>query len=367
MQRKQHNAMGFSMTEMLLAMALGLIIIGSTMQLLKSGMDATVFATQQSDMQQNVRAALNLIAKDVSMAGSGLPQGGLSLPNGAGATASLFGKDPNKTWLANNTYPTGNIGGSNVTNYMFGIIPGSGNGMESGEAGNIVATRQTPDAITVIYQDYVFPLNQYTVSWPDNTGTSINVAQPAAPPAGFPAILSSNGIQVGDLILLQNSRGSAVGEVTGITNNGGTLGFANADTLNMNQSGAANANIAYLDVGSPPPTTVATRIWAVSYFIEVPANGQPPRLMRQVNSQPATPVSDNIIGLTFTYDLCDGTNGPNCAALSNPIASGFSPNLIHKVNIQIMGQSLVPYSNWSRSTVLTTSVSTRALSFKQRY
>jgi hypothetical protein len=359
MRPGQHNASGFSMAELLLAVALGLLILGSTMQLFKSGMDATVLVSQQSDLQQNMRAALNLIAKDVSMAGSGLPQGGLSLPTGNGAIASLFGADPTQSWLANNTYPD--------NNYMYGILPGPGNGMELGGPANIAATGQTPDAITVIYKDYAFPLNQYTVTWPDASGTSINLAPPANPPAGFPAILSVNGIQVGDLILLQNSLGAAVGEVTGITNNGATLDFANNDTLKINQTGAPTGEIAHLDQGTPPPQTVATRIWAVTYFIEVPNNGQPPRLMRQVNSQPATPVSDNIIGLKFTYDLCDGTNGPNCSGVSDPIASGFTPNQINKVDIQIMGQSLASYVKRSRSTVLSTSVSTRGLTFKDRY
>lgn len=364
MRAKQHKAMGFSLTEMLIAMALGLMILGATMQLFKSGMDATILVTQQSDMQQNVRAALNLIAKDISMAGSGLPQGGLSLPNGAGAVASLIAVDPNRAWLANNTYPAGVVGGVAVNNYMYGIIPGPGNGMESGGPANIAATGLTPDAITIIYQDYSFPLNQYQAQFTDNTGTAINLTAPANPPAGFPAILSANGIQIGDLILLSNPTGYAVGEVNGITNNGGTLQFNNGDPLNVNQSGAAKGNLKYIASGANP---VANRVWAVTYFIEVPTNGQPPRLMRQVNGQPAMPVSDNIIGLTFTYDLCDGTNGPNCSAVSNPIANGFSPNQIHKVNIQIMGQSLMSYVNRSRSIVLSTSVSTRALSFKDRY
>ena len=105
-----------------------------------------------------------------------------------------------------------------------------------------------------------------------------DVAPPANPPAGFPAILSPTGIQVGDLILLNNTRGPAVGEVTGISNAGGRITFADADSLKVNQSGALNGNIKYIVTGS---NTVARRIWAVTYFIEVPQNGQPPRLMRQ--------------------------------------------------------------------------------------
>ena len=89
--------------------------------------------------------------------------------------------------------------------------------------------------------------------------------------------------------------------------------------------------------------------------------------MRQVNGQTPAPVADNIISLQVTYDVCDGTNGPICANIPNPLVAPFSPSQIHKVNIQIMGQTLLSYGNKSRSTVLATSVSTRSLSFKDRY
>ena len=58
------------------------------------------------------------------------------------------------------------IGGSAVTNYMFGIIPGAGNGIELGGPAIIAATGTPSDAITVIYADYAFPLNQYTAAIP---------------------------------------------------------------------------------------------------------------------------------------------------------------------------------------------------------
>jgi prepilin-type N-terminal cleavage/methylation domain-containing protein len=114
---------GFTLVELLVAVALGLIVLAATTQLFKNGMDATLLVSQSSEMQQSARATLNLIAKDVSMAGSGLPPSGLALPNGAGAVPSFFAVDPSRAWLANNTYPA---------NYMYGIIPGVGNGLESG-------------------------------------------------------------------------------------------------------------------------------------------------------------------------------------------------------------------------------------------
>jgi prepilin-type N-terminal cleavage/methylation domain-containing protein len=370
MRSTESKARGFSLVELLIAITLGLIVLAATTQLFKRGMDASVLVSQSSEMQQNVRSTLNLIAKDVSMAGSGLPSGGLSLPYGAGATLSFFAVDANKSWLANNTYPTGVIGGAPVTNFMYGIIPGAANGMELGGPANVTATGQGSDAITIIYADYAFPLNQYTATFPaaNPNGDVITLAPPAIPPAGFPAIQSPTGIQVGDLILLNNPKGYAVGEVTGIAPNGANtnLTFANGDPLNINQSAAAKGNIAYIIPGGNP---TATRIWAVTYFLEVPAaaTGQPPRLMRQVNGQTPAPVADNIIGLQVTYDVCDGTNGPFCANIPNALAAPFSPSQIHKVNIQIKGQTLLSYGNKSRSTVLATSVSTRSLSFKDRY
>jgi prepilin-type N-terminal cleavage/methylation domain-containing protein len=371
MRSTEQKAGGFSLVELMVAMALGLVVLAATTQLFKNGMDATILVTQSSEMQQGVRATLNLVAKDVSMAGSGLPPGGLSLPYGAGATPSFFAVSPVKAWLANNTYPTGVIGGSAVTNYMFGIIPGPGNGMETGGPANITATGAASDAITVIYEDYAFPLNQYTATFPaaNPNGDVVNFAPPAVPPAGFPAIQSPTGLQVGDLILLNNTTGYAVGEITGITPGaaGSTnVTFANGDPLNINQTAAAKGNIKYIIAGGAP---VANRIWAITYFTEVPAlaTGQPPRLMRQVNGQAPSPIADNIIGLTITYDNCDGGAVPGCSAVANPLLAPFSPSSVHKVNIRVMGQTLNSFGNRSRSTVLSTSVSTRSLSFKDRY
>jgi hypothetical protein len=165
-----------------------------------------------------------------------------------------------------------------------------------------------------------------------------------------------------------------VGEVTGLTPQGGgvvTVTFADSDALSINQSGAGGGNVSSI-MGATPATTppaVANRLWAISYYLEIPsiASRETPRLMRQISGFAPQPVADNIIGLRLTYDTCDDTNtGVACAALSNP-AGTFSLNNIHKVNIQVMGQSVLAQGNKSRSMALVTSVSTRSLNFKSRY
>jgi prepilin-type N-terminal cleavage/methylation domain-containing protein len=367
------TARGFSMVELMVAMAIGLIIMSAGTQLFKSGMDATRLVTEQAEMQQNVRGALNLVARDVSMAGSGLPSGGVTLPYGTGAVASYYGCNQTpKCYLTSDKYPSGTVGTTTVSNYMFGLIPGPLNGMESGGTTTIAATKAVADSITSIYVDYSFPLSQYSVVL-DPSNTFITLTPPATPPAGFPAIVSPAGIVIGDLIMLTNNSGSAVVEVTGVTatsGGGGVVTFANNDPLKFNQTGAASGSVkTSLAAGG---AIQANRLLAISYFIEVPTNGQTPRLMRQVNGQTPVPVADNIIGMNFTYDACDSVNngsGITCAGLSNPIGNSpsFSPNQIHKVNIQMMGQAVLAGSNKSRSMALVTSVSTRNLSYTQRY
>jgi prepilin-type N-terminal cleavage/methylation domain-containing protein len=369
--RYSNTEFGFSLMELLTAMVVGLIILAAATQLFKAGTDTATVVTQRAEMQENARAALDLVAKDISMAGAGLPPGGLALPNGAGSSIPLFAVDQTgKAWLQNNGYLNGAYGNpaslsNTVNNYMFAIIPGYQNGMEQGGPGTIAATGQRPDAITVAYVDFKFPLNQYTVTFPNNTGTSINVTPPG--PAPFPQILDPAGIKVGDLILLNGSNSAyAVGEVTGITNAGGTINFLDNDALKVNQSGAAKNNIKTLVASQ----VTAWRLWVVTYFVEVPSDGLP-RLMRQVNGQTPIPVADDVIGLQFTYDLCDPsvTVSP-CANVEDPLGANppFSPNQVRKVNISIMGQSLTNNAgNKSKSMALVTSVSTRNLTFRDRY
>jgi prepilin-type N-terminal cleavage/methylation domain-containing protein len=376
MASRSNTSRGFTLLELMAAMIIGVIVIGAATQLFKSGMDATALITQQADMQQNTRSALNLVARDVSMAGSGLPAGGVSLPYGTGSVPSKFGCDQTAAcYVVGNTYFSGTVGGSTVTNHMYGLQPGPNNGIKAGSwTSTVPATGAGADSVTSVYLDYSFPLDQYTVDF-SPSGNSVTLTPPVGAPAGFPQIISPTGLNIGDLILLSNTNGAAVGEVTGLAPLGAgvvTVAFADNDALSINQSGASDGQVSSIMGNSPAstPTTVAMRLWSISYYIEVPATAskQTPRLMRQVSGFAPQPVSDNIIGLRVTYDTCDDTTtGTTCAALPDPVAAGFSLNNIHKVNVQVIGQSVFSQGNKSRSMALVTSVSTRSLSFKSRY
>jgi hypothetical protein len=320
------------------------------------GINSTTVVVQRSEMQENMRAAIELMTKDISLAGAGMPSTGIQLPAGLGSTVSRFGCDQVACHVPSGTYPNGN--------YMTGIIPGYKKGVEA----NAVITNASTlvnDSITVIYADYNFPLNQYQLQFPaGGDGSLLNVVLPFPAPVPAPPLLTAaGGIQVGDLIWLSSSAGNAVGEVTGFTN--GTLTFANNDALNINQSGAATNNIKALNNGS---NVTGYRIFAISYYLTVPTNGQFPRLMRQVNGQAPIPVADNIINVQFAYDAYNAVSNALDANQVDPIGAADPLNLIQKVNINVMGESLTNNaSQGTQSLHLATSVSARNMAFRNRY
>lgn len=361
--RKKNPRHGFTLLELMVAMALGLIVLGALASLFKMGMNSTMTVTQRAETQANMRASVDIMAKDLSLAGAGLPTGGIQLPTGTGSTASKYGCDSTTCYLPTNTYPTGN--------YMYGIIPGYNNGVQGG-ATIPAAPSAINDSITVIYADYNFPLWEYNLSFPTATsGGSVTVAANASFTPAPPAINSAGGIQVGDLIMISGGGLTAVGEVTSLTAT--SMTFANLDPLNINQDGAQSGNLKALAAGGVCPagsTTafcVSYRLFAVTYYLMVPGAGQTPRLMRQVNGLPPVPVADDIINLQFAYDVYNSANSALDANQANPLGVSESPNNIQKVNLLVMGQSILNGGKKSQNSYLATSVSARNMTFRNRY
>jgi len=353
---KQNPGQGFTLVELVVAMALGLIVMAAMASLFKTGLNSTMLVMQRAETQQNMRAAVDLMVKDIGMAGAGLPSGGIQLPSGAGSGLTKYGCDQaGACHVPNFTYPN--------NNYMYGVIPGFNNGVENNA---VIAAAPPPvinDSITVIYADYNFPLWEYDITFPNpGNGGSITLLPDAAYVPAPPLITAAGGIQVGDLIMLSNSLGTAVGEVTGL--DPGDIFFADVDPLNMNQNGAATNNIKAISAGA---NTVAYRLLAVTYYLTVPVNGEAPRLMRQVNGLNPVPVADDIINLQFAYDTYNSSTAFLDANQPDPLSAGESPNLIQKINIVVMGQSIINNGNKSQNMYLATSVSARNMAFRNRY
>jgi len=377
--RSAKSQRGFTLMELMVASSIGLVVIFAMTMLFKVGMDATLTVTQRAETQQNMRAAIELMTKDISLAGSGLPSGGLQLPTGG--TPSLFAcNQAGVCYVPANTYPAS---GTGVPNYMYGILPGFNNGVQ---AAAVIpnAPGQINDSVTSIYCDYNFPLTNFTFTFPSQTSSTVGLV--ATPNPALPTnILAPGGLNTGDLVMFIVSTAgkgtgtqgtssvqsaTAVGEITGIPNNT-TLNFAAGDALNFNQVGpnsiASLNGAGALGAGT---TLTACRVNAVTYFLQVPPAGgtvQAPRLMRQVNGLNAVPVADNIINLQFTFDVIDSNLGIISANQANPIAAGLSPALIQKVNLWVMGESLLTGGKKSQSMYLASSVAARNMSFCNSY
>src|SRR5579871_377954 len=366
------EARGFSLLELLVAMAMALILVAGAARLFNSALTGSFTTTQRAEMQEDVRAAQNLMARDISLAGSGLPNGGVGLPNG-GSGNPVYGCDGTQCYLpASATGPSGMTfplfppGPPSPTARLYYIMPGP----QKGPTINGIAS----DIITVAYTDNVFLLNQYTVTVNNAQATSITfTATPTPTPMPSPSPTPvqavndpSVGLQPGDLVFFQNASVNAIGEVTTLASSTATtftVNFASTDQLHMNQPTATGGDMTAL-VGAP--SVSATRIWLVSYYLNVLANGTP-RLMRQVNGQTPVPVAENIVGLNFTYDTYDDT-GQLMVALADAGASlGTSPNMIRKVNISMTARSAAKGISGYQGLNLVTEISARNMSFKNRY
>jgi prepilin-type N-terminal cleavage/methylation domain-containing protein len=364
---------GFSLLELMIASVVGLIVIMAMAMLFKQGIDTTFVVTQRAEVQENMRAAIELMSKDISMAGAGLPLGGLQLATAGGATKVACNQTAT-CYVPGDTLP---LSGGGTINYMYGLLPGFNNGVQNA-AVIPNALGQINDSITSIYCDYNFPLSNFTFTFPNATTATVAVVSGAVLPNNIQA---PGGLNVGDLMLFtvttpgpgNGNQGNsaaqtyAVAEITGIPN-GTTIDFAAADALNYNQTGANS--FAQLTAGAGGGTVSACRLEAVTYFLQVPAAGgtvQTPRLMRQVNGLTAVPVADNIINLQFSYDVINSLTSTVTANQANPIAAGLSPALIQKVNMWVVGESLTTKGNQSQSMYLASSVAARNMSFCNSY
>ena len=393
--RSTRRESGFSLLEMTVAMALGTVLLGAAVQLYSQGVAATWTVSQRAEMQQDFRAASNILTKDLSLAGAGLPNSAaIALPS---AITPLYGCDQTGAChlgTANNTgaqYPK-----QGTTPYLYGLIPGYNGG----------PTVSTPpgqtDVVTVVYTDTSFYLNCYA---PTVRATGVVTfapvvtvpATPWPPPGCLPTSVTPQsgvapqnvndtvvGLTPGDLVLMTLNSTPVVAEVTGAvtspTANTYVVPFANNDVLHMNQTAAGGGlnsvplNATAAATAAPCGRTGPCRIFVITYYIDNTVI--PPRLMRQVNGHTPMPVADSTVYMKFSYDLYNDAastpaiNQPNPGSGdANDIASnGLLPNQITKINILHMAaHSALHGTAGYQGLDLETSVSARNLTYANDY
>jgi prepilin-type N-terminal cleavage/methylation domain-containing protein len=377
--RSTKRARGFSLLEMTIAMALGTLVVGAAVQLYSQGVAATWTVSQRAELQQDFRAAANMLTKDLSLAGVGLGQGvAIQLPTSA--TLPVYGCVQTTglpcylgaTNTTGATYPK-----QGATPYLYGLLPGY-------DAGPTINGLQT-DVVTVVYTDPAFYLDCYKAAVTSATTVTFTAIVPTAPatssanctaPTGNVGAQAVNdpvfGLTSGDLVLFTFGATQVVAEVNG-TVSATIATFSSGDALHLNQAAADPKSLASIATGT---TGYATRILVITYYIDNTVN--PPRLMKQVSGHSPTPIVDGVTYLKFTYDLYNDAVNLPAVACSNPGAAsdgcagastGLLPNQVTKINIahMSMNSTMKGAVGGYQGLDLETSVSARDLTYSNSY
>ena len=385
MRYTSNSRRGFSLLELMISAAIGAVLVAAAADLFARGMRASWICSQKAELQQDFRAASNLLQRDISMAGAGaLGQQGLStsavgLPASTG-TLPVYPCSGLTTCAFVNglavAYPT--AAGAPTVPFFYSIIPGPNLG--------IVMPEGPTDIITVVSADTSLALNCYTAAI--NAAATLVTFQLPNPvpgtcvlPTGVTAPQALNaaviGLQGGDMILFGTK---AVGVVTGAVTTCAPTGtntacyevpFAATDPGHINQPAAAVGSLLqFVGAGAPASTAIpvsAVRVLTVTYYLAIPPATGLPTLMRLQSGKAPAPVAENVVYLKFTYDVNDnGVVDTNQASLP----AGTTPGMITKVNIAHMSmrsqQSKYEGIGY-QGLDLQTSISARNLTSQQEY
>jgi len=385
---RKHNMKrqaGFTLVEFIVAMGVTLVVLGGATIAFKDTMRANQFVTMSEDMNENLRAGLNLMEQDFIQAGTGIPTGGILVP------ATSNGNTNNPCNIGNPISrpapdPTG-PGTAKAAALLFNTfnpcsftLPAIEPGPDLGPL--ITSPDASPsgasDIITVLYADNSLALDDKPINLPaaaPNPACNGTISI-----AGDLATFDQNCIDFttaqisftpGDLILFNNSLGYALQAVTAVGTQ--SLSFAAGDPYNLNQRTDPQGTIKQLQnagcstVANCYPPTTATRIWMVSYYLDNVTDPNHARLVRRLNFQPGQPVGETLENLQFAYNYKDSTNTPPTGQPGDP--TGYSESQIRSVKVYLgarstsLNQSTGKYLRDS----LTTQVSFRSMAFVNRY
>jgi type IV pilus assembly protein PilW len=389
-ERSTKRESGFSLLEMTIAVALGTLVLGAAVQLYSQAVAATWTVSQRAELQQDFRAASDMLTKDLSLAGSGLGNGA-QIPLPSRITTPEYGCDQTKCYLGSSNTGAGTYPLQGTTPTLYGLIPGYTLGP------TLSSNPNATDVVTVVYADTTFYLNCYqaTVSALGQVTfgpatAPVNGVVPTFPPTNClpsgvatPQAVNDTmlGLTPGDLVLMTLNGTQVVGEVTAGTITTGTnavgttyiVPFANSDALNMNQTAAgatAGLNGAALNATGATPM----RLLAITYYIDNTVS--PARLMRQISGHTPMPVADGIAYMKFSYDLYNDTTNTPAVNQPNPgsgdandtASNSLNPTDITKINILHMAMnSTLHGASGYQGLDLETSVSARNLTYSNKY
>jgi type II secretory pathway pseudopilin PulG len=372
---------GFTLVELIIGMAVTMVALAAAVLMFRDSTKANTNVTQTSDMSDNMRAGLNLIVQDLIQTGTGIPTGGISIPNTINAAGCNVGKPVNRPpAVLNLTFQGPNSANAGCNVVLPAIEPGNALGPTITSPDGTSSPKT--DIINIMYADNTLAMDQKPINGPGCPAGSIAANGSSVKFDATCVTLGAAGIPVnpGDLLMLYNAHNPNGILQTVSAVSGQTLTFNAGDAFNLNGRTASETSGTILTLqdqtaGKPNgnyPATSCTRIWMITYFLDATTDPKHPILMRAVNFNTPQPVGETIENLQFTYNFSDGTTPPpvNQAAVPTiPAPTGDNENQIRSVNVYIGARSTSTAATTGRyvRTNLATQVALRSMAYFNTY
>ncbi len=374
---------GFTISELLVALALTLVVTGTALTTFKNALNINETAGQLADANQNLRAGTNQLVRDLMMAGRIIAGGGVPAPSGNGVLAINRPGPPGQTLTFQLVADD-----DGVLN-----IPSITHGYQLGPTINGSKT----DMVTMLQVDEFMPSIQG-----QGSGTPTGLQGVIAADGGsikFPSaspwlvgdtVNDTPPINVGDIVLFKNANGSAMQTVT--SKDSTHIYFASNDTqdwFQFNQRSSSFAGTVHCIKSSSAcdtlpvsnsvltaafPSTGVYRALMITYYVDNTTTPGTPRLTRVVNHFTPQALAGVVEDLDLTYDLVDPsfnsvTDIPSLPYTDAVTGVKYYNNMIKKVNIHVGVRSesiSKPAQDYVRNHI-STAVDVRSLASIDRY
>jgi hypothetical protein len=330
---------GFTLAELLVATVITLTAGGAALAAAIHFGRHTSGANGMTDLNQNLRVAMNLVVRDLLQAGMEIPVGGISIPSGPTVLQKVVRPGP--------------IGSDMSFDEDWATIPAITPGQGIGPILNGTPT----DMVTVLRGDARLP-------WDDlEDAGAVTIAADGSSitfPPGFPIDGDVDGVKEGDLLMVTANARTTLLEVTSVM--GQTAYFATSAPSRLNQPNAPGS-IMQLQSGGSFAGATARRILMVTYYIDT--NGEAPALMRKQNYGDERKLAIGVDDLQLSWDLVDGMTNPSGVDEPEPPNT---PHQIRKANLAMAARSFDRTANGAYlHASLKTQVALRSLAFVDRY
>jgi prepilin-type N-terminal cleavage/methylation domain-containing protein len=350
---------GFSLIELIIAMAITTLITGVTLAGLADVAKGNEVVMTIAAMNSSLRTGTDLMIRDLLQAASGLPASHVvTVPNGTGSQRIRLPGPPGSNFqLANQPF-------------MEAVIPMDGAGpVIDGVATDVLATLMADNAFIDVALSAVGNTQVTVAAGPDITNGPDRVVD-------------------GQLMLISKGSANTLVQVTSVDYGNRILRFQDNDSLRLNQTAAASGNLAWLNAQAPANNAASTRISRVrliTYYLDTTSDPAHPRLVRRVNNGDdttfdnnlGTAVASDVINLQFTYDIVNGVNNPGGVSMSAADRNGTgacAPNpcdetQIRKVGLRVTARAPNRVSGAASfmTNTLESQVSLRAMAFVDRF